>query len=120
MPPKDRIDIRRPLDRPLPEFVAAEFDSYRLAYYALGKYPRVTIWCFKGNVQVGQIEFREQSVLGAPLLSTVGPVLFYPLEQFNDIITILRYEKPLYLYLWPNLEQGGVSTSEQEPVGEQE
>ena len=38
--------------------------------------------------------------------------LHYPLSQFNDIISILRYEKkPLYLFLERDSLKGGISTT---------
>jgi hypothetical protein len=48
------------------------------------------------------------------------PVIHYPLGRFDHIIGILRYEKPLYLFL--NLDNliGHVATSELEPTGEEE
>jgi len=44
----------------------------------------------------------------------------YSLSQFNDIISILRYEKkPLYLFLETDGFKGGVATTE-EPIEEKE
>ena len=44
----------------------------------------------------------------------------YPISRFNDIVNILRYEKPLYLLMITHSWSGGLVTDELEPVGEQE
>ena len=44
----------------------------------------------------------------------------YHIDRFNDIINILRYEKPLKIYLDTESLIGGISTGTSEPVGEQE
>ena len=41
------------------------------------------------------------------------------MSRFDDVITILRYEKPLYLLMTRDLI-GWIGTSDLEPVGEQE
>jgi len=44
----------------------------------------------------------------------------YHIDRFNDIINILRYEKPLKIYIDTESLIGGISTGTSEPVGEQE
>jgi len=49
-----------------------------------------------------------------------GPSIHYALSRFNDIVGILRQEKPLYLFLNLSNLIGIVATSDLEPVGEEE
>lgn len=46
-------------------------------------------------------------------------VLQYHIDRFNDIISILRYEKPLFIYIYTESLTGGIAT-ELEPLGEEE
>jgi hypothetical protein len=49
-----------------------------------------------------------------------GPYINFAISRFNDVITILREEKPLYLSFNTNNKVGGVVTDEREEVGEEE
>jgi hypothetical protein len=53
-------------------------------------------------------------------LSKDGIVIYYNTSHFNDIIGILRYEKPLRLELDTDKLEGSIVTYSYEPVGEQE
>jgi hypothetical protein len=55
------------------------------------------------------------------------PFLYFPLSRFGDVINILRYEKPLRLFIHTigsSLETlsigGDIRTGDREPAGEQE
>jgi len=48
------------------------------------------------------------------------PSIHYPLSRFNDVINILREEKPLYLFLNLDNKIGTLATTEIEPAGEEE
>ena len=47
------------------------------------------------------------------------PVLNFHVNQFSDIMNVIRYEKPLYLRLNTDNWYGSISTTS-EPVGEEE
>jgi hypothetical protein len=50
-----------------------------------------------------------------------GVSIHYPIAYFNDIISLLRYEKPISLFLNDaDLIGGLTSAGTGEPVGEQE
>ncbi len=98
-----------------------EFDSYAVFYYAY--HPKgllAFISCILGAEKVGGIAFYDDS---SPELSDPCGIendklmLRYPISRFNDVITILRYEKPLYLVGGPAC---CVATKDDEPIGEQE
>ena len=74
-----------------------------------------------GNSYVGRIVFfKDDSTIPSNANYSSGPSIHYHLKRFNDIILILRYEKPLYLFL--NLDNliGILATGDKEPVGEEE
>ena len=48
------------------------------------------------------------------------PSLHFPISKFNDVITMLREEKPLYLFLNEDNGVGIIATQDFEPVGEEE
>ena len=100
--------------------VRKDFDSYKVWYYSGHPYEAL-VYCSQGGSYVGRIVFfKDDSPIPPNVNYTSGPSIHYPLSRFNDIISILRYEKPLYLFL--NLANliGIVATAEQEPVGEEE
>ncbi len=74
-----------------------------------------------GNSYVGRIVFfKDESTIPDNANYSSGPSIHYPLSRFNDVINILRQEKPLYLFLNLNNKIGIVATSDREPVGEEE
>ncbi len=100
--------------------VRKDFDAYKVWYYSGHPYEAL-IYCYQGGSYVGRIVFfREDSPIPPNANYSSGPSIHYPLSRFNDIISILRYEKPLYLFL--NLDNliGIVATAQKEPVGEEE
>ncbi len=100
--------------------VRKDFDSYKVWYYSGHPYEAL-VYCYQGNTYVGRVVFfKDDSAIPANANYASGPSIHYPLSRFNDIILILRYEKPLYLFL--NLANliGIVATEEREPVGEEE
>ena len=102
----------------------AKFDNYRIFYYT-GPDINPLINCYDDTKSVGQIRFYEKSAAMPPntvIESGQGRILklHYRLEQFQDVIEVMRYEKPLHLWLETINSQGGVCTSEYEPVGEEE
>jgi hypothetical protein len=100
--------------------VRKDFDSYKFWYYSGHPYEAL-IYCYQGGKYVGRIVFfKDDSSIPQNANYSSGPSIHFPISRFNDIILILRYEKPLYLFL--NLDNliGIVATSEHEPVGEEE
>lgn len=97
------------------------FDQYRI-YYMTGGSEVPIIDCYNGTSHVGKLVFHAD---GAPLPANAvvqNEVLYlrYRLGQFNDVVGILRHEKPLYLRLSTPSLIGFIATSQGEPVGEQE
>ena len=100
--------------------VTRAFDSYRIWYSSRHPY-EAHIYCYKATKLVGRIVFfKDDTAIPPNANQPSGPSIHYPISRFNDVINILRYEKPLYLHL--NLANliGEVATSDLEPTGEQE
>ena len=100
--------------------ISKDFDSYRLWYYSGDKLLAV-IHCYKGTVFVGRISFfREGDPVPPNANLPNGPSIHFPSRSFNDVINILRQERPLYLFL--NLETlgGTVANTHFEWTGEEE
>ena len=96
--------------------IKKDFNQYRLQYYNGQAY----IECWQGSAHAGTIVFvKDDTPLPPNKVVNNSIVLYYSLRRFNDVITILRYEKPLYLWLNPDNLLGCVSTT-MEPIGEQE
>jgi hypothetical protein len=100
------------------------FDSYKIFYYTDRPFApyQAMIECYRGSQYVGRIIFYPDG--DVPMSGEAS--LHYPFSRFDDVVTMLRYEKPLYLW-WDSYPEGGeevifgmISTSEQEPTGEQE
>ncbi|HLL73413.1 MAG TPA: hypothetical protein VK363_18380 [Pyrinomonadaceae bacterium] len=99
--------------------VQKDFDSYMLWYYSGHPYEAL-IYCYKAGTYVGRIVFFKDGSSIPPNNNSSGPSIHYALSRFNDVTTILRHEKPLYLFL--NLDNliGMVATADKEPTGEEE
>jgi hypothetical protein len=106
--------------------VQNNFNHY-VVYYISGSSPAIgvaqdaEIDCFNENGgRAGIIYFYPDSVPLPGNQKTVnGIYLHYRLSRFADVMTMLKEEKPLYLYLETTKKYGYVGTSS-EPVGEQE
>jgi len=69
---------------------------------------------------IGRIDFRDELALSSNFVDPVnGIVLHYNISRFNDIINILRYEKPMWIYIRTDTLRGGIGTGT-EPAGEEE
>jgi hypothetical protein len=103
--------------------VRKDFDSYKIWYYSGYPSYEALVYCYQRNSYTGRIAFfKDDSPIPSNANYSSGPSIHYPLSRFNDIISILRYEKPLYLFLNLNNLIGCVMTyaKEREPVGEEE
>lgn len=102
--------------------VKKPFDSYRIFYWSHHTPDLAAgIYCYSGATYVGRILFSEPgSGPPANAMEPSGMALRYRIEQFGDVMEILREEKPLYLHLNTDNGIGQVATSDQEPTGEEE
>jgi hypothetical protein len=104
----------------------AEFESFRIFYWSQTstRYLEAEI-ILKGKCggDVGVIKFYQtipancNKLIGSNLI-----YLCYHITRFNDIINILTYEKPVFIYINNQDLGGGIWTKEgtYEPVGEAE
>lgn len=95
-------------------------DDYEVMYSANKFPPRV--WLKGGSKYIGQLIFHaDQSALPQDTMVSGQANLQYHLEDLENILDLLRNEKPMYL-LWngsgPGFENGIKTTPE--PVGEGE
>ena len=100
--------------------VQKNFDAYKIWYYSGHPYEAL-VYCYQTGAYVGRIVFFKDGASIPPNANFAsGPSIHYPLSRFNDVITMLRHEKPLYLFL--NLDNliGTVATNDLEPTGEEE
>jgi hypothetical protein len=101
-----------------------EIESYRIFYWSnTSPGPEAEI-NLKGTsgASVGVIKFYQ--TIPANCNKLIGNLihLCYHISRFNDIINILRYEKPLFIFINDQNFDGGIWTKEgtYEPVGEEE
>jgi hypothetical protein len=99
-------------------------DKYALYHSACGNLATNYIVCYNAGSVQGQICFYPKGQVLASTVSSTGFFsLGYEIDRFHDIITTLRYEKPIYIILFWDannvITTGYVSTS-LEPIGEQE
>jgi hypothetical protein len=106
--------------------VLKSFDHYALNYNAVkptdtGK-SIVEMGCYSGTTPVAWIYFYpDGATLPSNTVNSSGMIqLCYEIKRFNDIITIMRYEKPLTI--WADSVTGGgmVSSGTTELIGQQE
>ena len=96
--------------------VGRPFDSYFIVYSTSGG---ATIYCEAIKKRVGTINFvREDEPIPKSNIKGEERNLYFPISRFNDIISIIRYEKPLTLNVYDT--GAGYLSTITEPVGEQE
>jgi hypothetical protein len=98
-----------------------EFNFYRIYYYSAPQYVwDVRVDLFMNTTAVGTLFFMKR---GQPIPVNANPGglprLYYSVDHFPALSTILREEKPLFISLNTSNGIGAVSTTD-EPVGEQE
>ena len=89
--------------------------------------------CYKGNSFVGRIDFypdgtaMPQDYLWHPTSTGEYVVLHMPMSRFDSVMSTVRLEKPLHLYIDVNRGigaytsgHGHLATTEKEPTGEEE
>lgn len=104
-----------------------EFDEYRLKYgHSETDETAALLACYKTSVLVGLVQFVKEGrdVLGHKLVregpdSQEIPLLRFSISRFGDVITTMRYEKPLFIEFDDETMYGGIRTT-MEPVGEEE
>ena len=102
------------------------FDRYTIHYIAgkalQSKEPGADISCYSGNNLVGLIRFfSDSTIIPENQRSADGTIsLYYEMSRFNDVVTLLRYEKPLFLFITTGTKYGYIGCGQLEPVGEQE
>lgn len=107
-------------------YVTKEFTRYTV-YYLSGNSPKIgvpqemEIDCFdQQGKRVGALYFFPDDLpLPANNLNVNGIYLYFRSHRFNDVMNILKDEKPLYLALNTANGSGNIGTA-WEPVGEQE
>ena len=103
------------------------FDSYQLFINTEPFAYKAEINLFSAGIFAGRIIFYADGTTGItnqefqPGGTTYKiPMLAYPLSRMNEIMTFLRYEKPLFISLDTVSNRGYLATQSREIVGEQE
>jgi hypothetical protein len=98
--------------------ISTEFDNY-IVYHEEkpGLNQKVAINCFMEDKTVGYITFVDGDVPPPEVLHTGAVQLYFPYSRFQELMTTIRYEKPLYLSVYGDKS---VLSTVHEPVGEQE
>ncbi|MCY1719635.1 hypothetical protein OU798_04740 [Prolixibacteraceae bacterium Z1-6] len=101
--------------------MTSEFDSYRLYYHSAPQYSwQSRLYLYNNGAYVGCVFFMKEGVsIPANTEASGKPRLNFPASKFEEIMNMLRHEKPLYITLVPTNGIGTISTSS-EPIGEEE
>lgn len=98
-----------------------EFNSYRLYYQSAPQYSwQSRLYFYNDGAYVGSVFFmKEGENIPANAEVSGKPRLYFPDSKFEEIMNVLRYDKPLYITLVTSNGIGTISTSN-EPIGEEE
>lgn len=110
------------------------FDKYKVRIQGSSTTDRVALLlCFSGDGFVGRIDFFPdgadipQDRLWHPTPAKESVVLAMPMSRFDAVMSTVRQEKPLHLYIDVDRGTGAstqghgqLSTTDKEPVGEEE
>lgn len=97
-------------------FISKQIDSYRIAYNSdnFQDVPKMSAYIHlsdKDNNNLGVLRFVDESPLPKNIINEDGTFdIFYHIDRFNDIINILRYEKPLWVSIDSNFKSGQIQT----------
>ena len=104
--------------------VKNNFNNYKIFYYS-SFHMEATIYLYNDEKYVGRIVLMNDDSplpdngMFAPF-ETPQPSIHWPISRFNDLVNILREEKPLYIFLNLTTNFGSINTDDFEPVGEEE
>lgn len=101
------------------------FDAYQAFYYSGSTQLQAVIQVYASGVFNGRIGFYPDAgpVVPNGEITPTGikvPAINFALSRFPAIMDMLRWEKPLYIFLDTSNGIGFVGTAQLEPVGEQE
>ncbi|HJT85350.1 MAG TPA: hypothetical protein VJ697_12795 [Nitrososphaeraceae archaeon] len=97
-----------------------DFNKYYIYYTTTEGHVTPSIPVYNDSQSIGYIFFSEKLPPSRNSINEGKITLHYHIDRFNDIINILRYEKPLKIYIDSESLIGGISTGDSEPVGKQE
>jgi hypothetical protein len=95
------------------------FDSYRVAHFSKHPTFEARIDCLSAASTIGVLLFVKEDVTLPANTNATPPVAHFPASQLNEVITTLRYEKPLQFTMTAANLVGTVGTLN-EPIGEEE
>jgi hypothetical protein len=102
---------------------SVSLDKYVIFCFACGYDYINHISCFSEGSLAGFLDFYPRGKVPASRMSGDTFCLNYEIDRYQDIIEMLRYEKPIYVSVSWNesnaIVKGHVTTS-REPIGEQE
>jgi hypothetical protein len=105
----------------------APFDTYMIFYTARresnSNAPASFISCYEQGTEVAQLQFFSEILPSSPgggLAAGGEVVLYYQLQQFQDVLAILQREGPLAVWFDDVEKYGYILTTSEEPVGELE
>lgn len=101
------------------------FDSFQVFYYGNSNPPTpityaAVIQVYQGSVFAGRIVFFPGPPPPNTTINPLGtdvPSIHYSLTSFEDVWSILRHTRPLYLFLDDVTKVGFLATSGFEPIG---
>ena len=97
------------------------FNNYSIFYNTKEGQVTPNIFVNNDNENIGNIYFLDKLPISKNSISNQGKITIrYHIDRFNDIINILRYEKPLKIYIDTESLNGGIRTASAESIGEQE
>jgi len=101
--------------------IIKNFDSYGMQYWSLqDDHAIASIRCNDGTVMIGYLKFEDVYPLSHNSYTNNIIMMNFHISYLNDVITFLRYEKPLQLWFDDVKNGGRIQSISHEPVGEQE
>lgn len=96
------------------------FDSYKLYYVSNHDTVPAQLLLYNGSTFVGWVYFYHDNLtLPEPYWGN-NFILYFKIREFDNVMSILRHEKPLFALYNTDAKYGGIGTTDQEPVGEEE
>jgi hypothetical protein len=108
--------------------ITKDFDTYQIKYASRKVqtssglstlYAVITCQSGTNHVQVGTIWFLDTPLQDSSYTNNIITMCL-DISRFNDIVTLLRYEKPFRMYFDDSKKEASIQSFSHEAVGEQE
>ena len=96
------------------------FNSYYLYYVGNHDTVPAQLLLYDGSTFAGWVYFYHDNLTLPEPHWCNNFILYFKISEYQNVMSILRHEKPLYVLYNDQAKYAGFGTTEKEPIGEEE